>query len=728
MAVRSMSNDLWRWADPDGQQRRVRLDELRAALAGGHIAPNTPVWRSGWRGWQSAHEVPELQSSALSAANGVVPNIPPPPLAMVAMQHEFEAKAGGAFSQPPPPPMSQGDADEPPPPPHYVPVAVKANSLPPAGPSSGRLALMTPRGHASSGGTPSAPPVAAAPGSGSGAMRIQSGLPTTLGLPPPPELLAMVEAQKAAAVVALPHTNGGAPKDPMIEELSGSMLLEEDLASRPDLGATAPMRGVAASGREGGAGGLPPPTDPVMRGPEMGRGADEGPSDDEGYAPPRRPQLTAIFDDLNELKAGRAPKNKLLIGVLGFIALMLVVSMLALIVSAIRGKPSELPTAGTSGSSSATASASAAPGPSAPESLPTTPSPVASASAVTPTEDPKPASTEAMLGDCALAGEAHVVSPRVFIQSGVEAVAVPGAIALGFAIDPRNGLALTVDPTSIGITTTVKGRAFGGDARRMSPILEKGKLTLVPDVDKKDKLMVRRVVGTNPPIDVGVAEGAIVWAPHGLSSYAKLFTLETEPRDGAIEALRAVPLGTTKGIALAFRRGNAIFVGIAKGDAVLTTEGSLARIAGLGMLGSPTLATSGGSVIVAWSDRASVQEPWQIRWTKLGASGTADAPKQLALPEGGLGTQAMSPSVAGLGGGRFVIAWSEGTPSHQVRAQTLDADGSASGAALALSAAGINAGQPQIAVGPDGRGVVAFLAAKGKAYEVHATPVSCAAK
>ena len=88
----------------------------------------------------------------------------------------------------------------------------------------------------------------------------------------------------------------------------------------------------------------------------------------------------------------------------------------------------------------------------------------------------------------------------------------------------------------------------------------------------------------------------------------------------------------------------------------------------------------------------------------------------------------MSPSVAGLGGGRFVMAWSEGTPTHQVRAITLKADGSASGAPMALSAAGVNAGQPQIAVGPDGRGVVAFLAAKGKAYELHATPVACSAK
>ena len=84
-------NDHWRWADPGGQQRRVRTDELRAALSAGLIAPNTPVWRSGWTEWQPAHDVPELTSSALSAANGVVQNIPPPPLAMLAAQREYES-------------------------------------------------------------------------------------------------------------------------------------------------------------------------------------------------------------------------------------------------------------------------------------------------------------------------------------------------------------------------------------------------------------------------------------------------------------------------------------------------------------------------------------------------------------------------------------------------------------------------------------------------------------
>jgi hypothetical protein len=697
-----MSNDLWRWADPDGQQRRVRLDELRAALASGLIAPNTPVWRSGWTSWQSAHDVPELTSSALSAANGLVPNIPPPPLAMVAMQREFESKGGGDFSPSAPPVESDV---EPPPPPAYVPLPV----VPPAAPSSGRL----PRSGPSEGGP-----------------HIPAGLPTAIGLPPPPEMLARAAALNAGAAASAPPPVPRSPSepavDPMIEELSGSMLLDDSLpAPRPPTAMGSPVSDPFAVGSPVATSGpLPPPTDPVVRGGEVD---DASLNDDElaGLPPRRRPQLTAIFDDLQEIKAGRSPKNKLLLGVLAILVFSVFISLLALVVSAIRGKPSELPSASASGSGSAPE----VPAPSSTTTSAAAETATATAAAVVPAEEPKAAPPESGLGDCAMAGEAHVVSPRAYMPAGVEALAVPGAIALGFATDARNGTGVTVDPASIGITTTVKARALGGDARRMSPIFDKGKLTLVAGVDKKgDKLLGRRVVGTSPPIDVGVAEGSLAWAPQGRNSWAKLFPIGG---DGPVDAIRAVPLGSTRGIAVALRRGNAVYVGVAKGEAVLEPEGSLARIEGLGQagqVGSPSITTSGDTVIVAWSDRASSREPWQVRWTKLAIGGAPEEPKQLALPPGGYGTQAMSPSVAGIGGGRFVIAWSEGTPSHQVRAITLSADGTPSGSAMALSAAGVNAGQPQVAVGADGRGVIAFLAAKGKAYELHATPVACAAK
>ncbi|MBX3186447.1 MAG: DUF4339 domain-containing protein [Labilithrix sp.] len=654
-----MSNDLWRWAAPDGQQRRVRLDELRAALAEGAIAPNTPVWRSGWKAWQPAHEVPELASGAVAAANGVVPNIPPPPLAMVAVQHEFEAKSGGSFAPPAP-------EEEPPPPPAFVPAPTKATSIAPAAPGSGP--------------------------------QLPSNLPTAIGLPPPPEMAAMVASAKA---------NAANKADPMIEELSGSMLLDAESSPGP-----------VKSPFDVGAGGGPPPTDPVIR--------DQRDSLDDAALPPmRRPGLTLLLEDLQEIRAGRQPRNKLLIGVLAILVLSVFISLLALVVSAIRGKPSEIATspsstpsgsAGTSDPPSTTAAAAA-----------TTSAPPAVTSAP-PKEEPPPPDTSAALGDCKLAGDAHVVGPRAFLPGGVEAAPVPGAIALGFAINPRDGVAVSVDPATINITSTVRGRALGGDARRVSPVMMQGKLAVVADVDRKmDKLLGRRVVATSPPLDVGVAENAIVWAPHGSGSWAKLFNLEGE---GPVEALRAVPLAQGKGIALAFRRSGAVFVGTAKGDSVLSPDGSLARIAGLGpQVGSPAITSSGESVIVAWADRGGAPDPWQVRWTKLAPGGAPAPPKELALPDGGLGTQAMSPSLAGLGGGRWLVAWTEGPVSnHQVRALTMSAEGAPSGEALSISPAGINAGQPQAAIGADGKGVVAFLAAKGRISEVHATPVSCSGK
>src|SRR5947207_13287544 len=114
---------MWRWADLNGQQRRVRFDELRAALAGGLIAPNTPVWQPGWPTWQPAHEVPELTTTALNAANGLIPNIPPPPLAVVAVQREYEAASIS--------PRAPSMYEEPPPPPQWVPAQPKSAPLAP---------------------------------------------------------------------------------------------------------------------------------------------------------------------------------------------------------------------------------------------------------------------------------------------------------------------------------------------------------------------------------------------------------------------------------------------------------------------------------------------------------------------------------------------------------------------------------------------------------------------
>jgi hypothetical protein len=86
----------------------------------------------------------------------------------------------------------------------------------------------------------------------------------------------------------------------------------------------------------------------------------------------------------------------------------------------------------------------------------------------------------------------------------------------------------------------------------------------------------------------------------------------------------------------------------------------------------------------------------------------------------------MSPSVAALPGGRFLLVWTEGpTSEHEVRALTVASDGTPIGPPLAISTGGVNAGQGQAAVAASGKGAVAFLSSAGDRFEVSAAPIEC---
>jgi len=69
----------WRWADPTGQQRLVREDELRAAIASGVIPANAPVWTRGWSGWKPARWLAGFAPVAAQPGETVTVRIPLPP-------------------------------------------------------------------------------------------------------------------------------------------------------------------------------------------------------------------------------------------------------------------------------------------------------------------------------------------------------------------------------------------------------------------------------------------------------------------------------------------------------------------------------------------------------------------------------------------------------------------------------------------------------------------------
>jgi hypothetical protein len=327
---------------------------------------------------------------------------------------------------------------------------------------------------------------------------------------------------------------------------------------------------------------------------------------------------------------------------------------------------------------------------------------------------------------CTLGGGQHIVAPNALVASGVEVMATGGGVALGMATSEKEGLVVSLDPTSLSATATSKVR--GTDTiRRVTPLMGGRGLTGVADVDKKgDRIEGRRVVAADPPFDIGGLGGQFVAGPHGSNAAVNLWPLEG---DGTVEAARGVRAGegAEQRFALAFRRGSSIWVGAASGERASDPKGALSRIEGLGdRVGSPALAVAGDTVFAAWADRASESAPWGLRYViyKLGeAPGT---PAAFTVPAGGKGEQAMSPGVAALPSGGFLLVWTEGPMSeHDVRAQTLGADGSPVGSPLLISTEGTNAGQGQVAVMPDGRGVVAFLVANGRTGEVVAVPVTC---
>jgi hypothetical protein len=311
-------------------------------------------------------------------------------------------------------------------------------------------------------------------------------------------------------------------------------------------------------------------------------------------------------------------------------------------------------------------------------------------------------------------------------MAGVEVVRVGDDLALGFAPSDHEAIGVRLDGSSLAATSTV--RAHSREVvRRVTPLANgRGALMVVAETDgRDDRLQGRRTVFADPAVQLGASDGHLAWAPVGGAPAGALWPLD---EGGDVESLRGAAESVgERTVAVAFRRGGAVWTGVVTGASELAPRGALARIDGLGTaVGSPAIALSGGSVMLAWSDRPSSEDPWRLRWTRFEAGSAPAAPETFAPPAGGKGQQTMSPSLTALPGNRFLLVWTEGPASgHDVRALTLGPDGKPVGAALVLSNPGVNAGQAQAAVTRQGQGVVAFLETGGNGYQVVATPIAC---
>jgi hypothetical protein len=351
----------------------------------------------------------------------------------------------------------------------------------------------------------------------------------------------------------------------------------------------------------------------------------------------------------------------------------------------------------------------------------------APSAAVVPSEAPVPAPASP-LAPCTVVGTTHVLGPSATVAAGVEATVTGDDLALGFAPDDHSAMAIRVDPSQLSVTTTAHGKSRDA-IRRVTPLLAKGGLSLVIDTDHKgDRLAGRRTVRSVPPVQIGAtADGQLSWAKLGGGPAGALWPFGGGG-NASLDALRGAVDGSgDPTLAIAFRSGGAVWTGTIGGTGGLAPVGPLSHVDGLGTtIGSPAIAISSSVAMVAWADRASNDAPWKLRWTRFSAGSAPEAPADFVPPDGGKGGPFMSPALATVPGGRFLLVWTEGPASaHAVRAQTLALDGTRIGAPLELSPDETNAGQAQAAIGVGGNGVVAFLQSAGKGFAVAATAIRC---
>lgn len=821
-----MSGDIWRWADPAGEQWRVHLDELRAALRSGAVPPNAPVWRVGWSDWRLAWDVPELAPGPKDASTTLM-GVPPPPLAMLAIQAVYEGEEGAPREEDPPPPPRYAPAPEgaghgseklppveqngvarsgsklktvlmfggqgnapspaaparakaataptlrppsdavipaaamrssPPPTVEPTPTQTRSSRPPPPRPERASPSRPPPRVDLAASSLPRAPP---RPASSRPPPPVRPSTPPPLPVKaesrPPPPLLpsrpppvavprptpppspvrrreisdASILASTAAtassfrpeelsdsALIDVPSALDSAPLPVDSSQFIHSPVPAPVAASPTAMTVGAPntspapanvtQRLPSQSAIRAQSPSYLPPTDPVYR---------PDPGDDAEASMPARRGIVSLAGDISAVQ----PKNRFVLPVVatlgGVLGLLLLAGFVTLARSWSSATSSQAPPdKGATTIAVSTASASAAP------SEATRGASAASTIVVPTAAGGKPRA----LGACKIQGSPHVLAPKALVPVGVE-LGMSGDDALvGFAAAPKEAVTMTLNKVSLWATATER-LAVWEPITRVSPLVQGGKLLPVVDLDRGTDTIQGRHASGNLAIDVGAAEGHLVWAPRGSSSHARLWPL---PDDRAkIEALRAIPFHSAgaKGYVVVFRAGARIAYGVVVGEGQLVPQGELTYIAGLGpAVGSPAVATSGERVAVAFADRASKDDAWLIRGFAVKIGDAAPAPKVFPVPPGGPGVKVMSPALLGLGEERFLLSWTEGPPKkNEIRLAEIDAGFAVVGDPQRVSPADVNAGQSQLGVDDGGQGLAAYLAERGGRFEVTAMPLVC---
>jgi hypothetical protein len=332
-----------------------------------------------------------------------------------------------------------------------------------------------------------------------------------------------------------------------------------------------------------------------------------------------------------------------------------------------------------------------------------------------------PGPSSASTGPCAMAQRAQKLAPLIFLGVPPYVAAVPGSsrAAIGFAATRTLAEGITLDLKNLNAAIVFR-QAGAVPLIGVVPMASQRALRFAADREG-GSFGNPRTVDASPPFILGLTREGI-----SISSRGEPRVVWPGEGDEPITEIRAA---TVPGVGhiLTFRRGGQAGRVVAgwlgptgeKTSALETVE-SPGRF-----VGTPVVAANEREGLVAFANRASPDDYWALALATAPHGQVPRRARRFSTPPGGHGAGAISPAVAGLHNGRWLLQWTEGgSGQHHVRAQTLDADLVAVGDPIAISPNEANAGQGVVWVNGE-TALSLFLVTQGNNTELWGATLRC---
>jgi len=324
------------------------------------------------------------------------------------------------------------------------------------------------------------------------------------------------------------------------------------------------------------------------------------------------------------------------------------------------------------------------------------------ASSVVPAPKPPP-----VVPGCRLALPAARIAASVerSVPPYAGAIETVGDLAVGIAETKSKGVGLRVDPNTLDVTPVFEEE--GKDALRgVVPLTRSGSVTFFVDRDDRS-LRSAHTIDEVPPFTLGVSDAgfsrvvagsaSLIWQ---LDPSAKI----TEPRSAQLAGY---------GYGVTFRRGGksgAVLLGFVANDGSKKSE--LAAVPGAPkFVGTPVIAGSSSGALIAFAGRDSETAAWKLFVSRALPGAEPSPARELTA---GSGSGAISPALAALSNGRWLVQWTEGTSAQfHVHVQSFEGDLSPIGQSIAVSPKGANAGQGALATFAGGAATLFILTTAG---------------